>query len=261
MTFDVSIGPFILMYHSIGDIPEDPYSVTVDAFREQICWLADNGYEVISLQSLLKAIKAGDYKTLRKKVVITFDDGYQDFVTNALPILANHGATATMFLVTEMLGEKASWDKSVVCLQLMSEDDARYIKSRGITLGSHTATHANLALLDNDELHRQLRDSQAALARLGETFFAISYPWGRWSNQVVNAVKASGYECALAVGEHTRLNAANSFFLPRVTMARDMGFKRFQSLLTRGRMEMNMRWGYRLMRTSMARRTAVIGDN
>ena len=252
MTFDVSIGPFILMYHSIGDFPEDPYSVTVDAFREQISWLADNGYEVISLPFLLKAIKADDYKTLRKKVVITFDDGYKDFVTSALPILTEYGATASVFLVTEMFEGNASWNKSGEHEQLMSEDDARYIKSRGITLGSHTATHANLALLDNEELTRQLRDSQAVLARLGEVFFAISYPWGQWTSQVVDAVKASGYECALAVGEHTRFNAANSFFLPRVTMARDMGIKRFQSLLTRGRMEMNIRWGYRLMRTSLA---------
>lgn len=252
MITDFMVGPFILMYHSIGDIPEDPYSVTVDAFREQISWLTDNGYEVISLSVLLTCIKAGDYKNLRKKVVITFDDGYKDFVTNALPILAEHGATATVYLVTEMFEGNASWNKSGEHEQLMSEDAARYIKSQGITLGSHTATHANLALLGYDELNRQLRDSQAVLARMGEMFFSLSYPWGKWSNQVVNAVKASGYECALAVGERTRLNTDNSFFLPRVTMTRDMSLKHFQSLLKRGRMEMNIRWGYRLMRKSMA---------
>lgn len=255
------VGPFILMYHSIADIPEDPYSVTVDAFQKQISWLADNGYEVISLSFLLESINAGNYKTLRKKVVITFDDGYKDFITNALPILADHGASATVFLVTEMFEGSASWNESGEPEQLMSEDDARYIKSRGITLGSHTATHANLALLDNDELHRELRDSKATLDRLGEVFFAISYPWGQWSNQVVDAVKASGYECALAVGDHTRLNADNSFFLPRVTMTRDMTLKRFQDFMSRTRMEMNIRWGYRLMRKSMACRTALIGDN
>ena len=101
---DFMVGPFALMYHSISDIMDDPFAVSVDAFEEQISWLYEYGFEVVSLANLLRSIQEGNYRALRKKVVITFDDGYKDFVTTALPILLGHGATATVFIVTEMLG-------------------------------------------------------------------------------------------------------------------------------------------------------------
>ncbi|MGO9136847.1 MAG: polysaccharide deacetylase family protein [Syntrophales bacterium] len=250
MLTDFMVGPFILMYHSIADNPDDPYSVSVDAFREQISWLSEHGFEVVPLSFLLLSIQTQNYRILRKKVVITFDDGYQDFVTNALPILLDCEAPATVFLVTDMLGGRASWSESGTHVRLMSEDEVRYIKAQGISLGSHTATHANLTLLDHNDLQRQLRDSHDRLTRLGESFYAFSYPWGQWSSRIVEAVKASGYECAVAVGEQMRLTDAITYLLPRITMRRDMDQKHFQLLLTRTRVEMEIRRGYRKLRES-----------
>lgn len=245
---DFSTGPRILMYHSIDDHPDDPYSVTVDAFRQQIAWLSDNGFEVVSLQFLLRAIQTGDHRAVRKKVVITFDDGCRDFVDNALPVLQAQGATATMFLVTEMFGGRSSWNKCAPDVPLMIEDEVRFIRAQGISLGSHTATHAKLTELGVEELRRQVVDSRDTLARLGESFFALSYPWGQWSDQVVTAVKAAGFECALAVGEMTRLTAADAYRLPRITMTRDMGLKRFHTVMTRPRIEIELRRRYRMLR-------------
>jgi peptidoglycan/xylan/chitin deacetylase (PgdA/CDA1 family) len=240
---DFKVGPFILMYHAIDDYPDDPYSVSVDAFRQQVSWLSENGFEVVSLSFLYRSIQLKNYRDLRKKVVITFDDGYKDFVVNVLPILLNYGATATVFLVTEMLGRRASWNESGQHVPLMTEDEVRSIKAQGISLGSHTATHANLAHLGREELQRQLRDSYDTLTRLGESFPTLSYPWGQYTRQIEGAVKASGYECALAVGEQTRLTAANRYRLPRITIRNDMDIKRFQSLLTRTRSEIELRRG------------------
>ncbi|MFZ0929705.1 MAG: polysaccharide deacetylase family protein [Syntrophobacteraceae bacterium] len=194
------------MYHSIANNSDDPCSVTVDAFREQISWLSKHGFEVVPLSFLLRSIQTRSCGSLCKKVVITFDDGYKDFIDNALPILHVHRAPATVFLVTDLLGDSASWTKTETHRQLMSEDEIRCIKAQGISLGSHTATHANLPLLNHEDLQRQLRDSRDRLSFLGESFYAFSYPWGQWSDQVVDAVKASGYECAVAAGEQTRFN-------------------------------------------------------
>lgn len=234
------------MYHSIADNSDDPYSVSVGAFREQISWLSGSGFDVVPLSFLLRSIQAREYGILKKKVVMTFDDGYQDFVDNALPILLNRGVPATVFLVTDMLGGRASWKESGTDERLMSEDEVRSIKSRGISLGSHTATHVKLTHLGHEELKRQICDSRDRLVSLGESFYAFSYPWGQWSNQVADAVKASGYECALAVGERTRLAAANAYCLPRIPMRRDMDLKHFQSLLSRTSIEMELRRGYQL---------------
>jgi len=251
MFVNLSVGPFILMYHSIGDNTADPYSVSANSFREQLTWLVDNGYEFVSLSWLHQSLMAGRDKHLRKKVVITFDDGYQDFITNALPILSDHGAPATVFLVTALLGKMAIWDKSVENGKLMTVEEVQAIKAHGISLGSHTATHANLARLTNEELVIQLDHSHDFLAHMGETFFSLSYPWGQWSSRVVNAVRGAGYECALAVGQHTRLTAGNSYVLPRVTMRRDTGQKHFQAQMTKTGLEMELRRGYRAVRNGV----------
>jgi peptidoglycan/xylan/chitin deacetylase (PgdA/CDA1 family) len=251
MITDFMVGPFILMYHSIDDNSDDPFTVSVEAFREQISWLSEGGFEVVSLSFLLRSIQSGNNRALRKKVVITFDDGHKDFVTNALPILRDCGATATIFLVTDMLGGNSPWNEFGSHVPLMSVDEVRYIKAHGISLGSHTATHAKLTLLDKDELQRQLKDSHDRLTYLGESFYSLAYPWGQWSSQVADAVKASGYECALAVGEQTRLTAANTYALPRITMVRDMEIKSFQSLLTRTCIEIELRRRFWAVRETM----------
>lgn len=183
MIADFTVGPFILMYHSIADHPGDPYSVPATAFREQVGWLSENGFQVVQLSFLLRAVLARNYRILRRKVVITFDDGYQDFVTEALPVLLAGGVPATVFLVTDLLGGRASWNESAPRAPLMSESEARFIKAQGISLGSHSATHANLTLLGPEELGRQLRDSRDRLTSLGESFCAFSYPWGQWSRR------------------------------------------------------------------------------
>lgn len=242
------VGPFILMYHSIADDSGDPYSVSVDAFREQISWLSKNRFDVVPLSFLLQSMQKHNYRILRKKVVITFDDGYQDFITNALPILLDHKVLATVFLVTDMLGKRASWSEAGANVPLMSEDEVRYIKTKGISLGSHTATHENLTLLNHDVLQRQLRDSHDSLTRLGESFCAFSYPWGKWSSPIADAVKTAGYECALAVGEEMWLTAENRYCLPRITMTRKIELNRFQTLLSRSRVEMELLRGYQKLR-------------
>ncbi|HPN24266.1 MAG TPA: polysaccharide deacetylase family protein [Syntrophales bacterium] len=207
--------------------------MSVAAFREQISWLSGHGFDFVSLSFLLQSIQTRDYRILTKKVVMTFDDGYQDFVANALPILLDHRATATVFLVTDMLGKRVSWREYGTDVQLMSEDEVRYIKAKGISLGSHTSTHANLTILDNEDLHRQLSDSRYRLTLLGESFYAFSYPWGQWSSQVVNAVKASGYKCAVIVGGDMRPDKTDIYCLPRITMTGNMDLKAFRSLFAR----------------------------
>lgn len=239
------VGPSILMYHSIADNSDDPFSVPIDEFRTQLSWLSEHGFEVVHLSFLLQLIEQHMYSMLSKKIVMTFDDGYQDFFTNALPILIDCGVPATVFLVTDMFGGRALWNGSETDVRLMSEDEVRSIKAQGISLGSHTATHANLTLLDHDDLQRQLRDSHDTLTRLGESFYAFSYPWAQWSSQVIGAVKDLGYECAVVAGGQIRLTDLNTYLLPRITMRRNMDLNLFQSLLTRTQVGMEIRRRYR----------------
>ena len=225
--------PFILMYHSVADGSEDPWTVPIEAFHEQVSWLLGNGFASVPLAFLVTMIKNGEYEGLSGKVVFTFDDGFTDFATNALPILQRYQATATVFVVTHMVGKKADWSRYSKHVPLMSEDELRYAKTQNISLGSHTATHADLTVLDHKELARQLKDSRDRLTDLGESYYSFSYPWGKWSTEVLEAVKASGYQCAVTIAGSMRPSRVNVHLLPRITMRGDMDLRSFQAMFSR----------------------------
>ena len=176
------------MYHSVADGTSDPYAVTREAFEEQLSWLAAANFHFLSLASFTQSIKIRTYKALRDAVVITFDDGYADVAADALPILRRYTAPATVFLVTGMLGGRASWNPAGKNLRLLTMQEVHYIKEHDVSLGSHTATHVDLTTLAPEELRRQLLSSRELLDECGESFHALSYPWGRSSEDVVKAV-------------------------------------------------------------------------
>src|SRR5882724_221027 len=98
----------ILMYHSISDNlfgMSHPYfhiNTSPEIFAKQMRWLRSAGYRTISLDEALNGLQAR--ADLAKSVVLTFDDGYRDFYTEALPILKQHGFTATLFLLSDRIG-------------------------------------------------------------------------------------------------------------------------------------------------------------
>jgi len=223
------MGSVILMYHSVTEgEPVDPYGVSRKAFSDQISWLLEKDYQFVSLATLVQSRRNGISTRKRKQVVLTFDDGYRDFYINALPILMYYRVTATVFLVTNMLGHTASWNNQSQDIPLMTEAEVRQVKANGISLGSHTLNHMDLTALENDELRRQLMISQIALANLGEAYFSFSYPWGIHTDREVVAVKAAGYECAVTVGETTNMWRADPYRLGRLVIRRDLDLETFR---------------------------------
>jgi peptidoglycan/xylan/chitin deacetylase (PgdA/CDA1 family) len=233
MMFRRGAGPYILMYHSIAEPSEDPYTVPAKRFQDQLSWLLGHDFQPVALADIVNLLKIGDYQRLARKVAFTFDDGSRDFLTDALPILLRHKATATVFIVTGMLGHKAAWRRDRKQVQLMTEDEVRHIRAQGMALGSHTVTHANLRAVNREELYAQITESRATLKDLGESFYSFSYPWGQCTSQVAGAVRDSGYECAVTVGGEMHPRATDIYCLPRITMSADMDLCSFQELFDR----------------------------
>lgn len=220
--------PIILMYHSVTDAqPADPYGVSKKLFCDQISWLIDQEYQFVSLATLIQSRKKDLFPKRRKQVVLTFDDGCHDFLDNAFPILLGQGIPATVFLVANMLGQKAAWSKNSQEISLMTEVEVRQIKDEGVSLGSHTLTHADLTFLEKDELRLQLEMSRIRLVDFGETFFSFSYPWGKHTDREVTAVRAAGYACAVTADETAIFSGANPYRLGRLAMHRDLGLDIF----------------------------------
>jgi peptidoglycan/xylan/chitin deacetylase (PgdA/CDA1 family) len=167
----------ILMYHSVSHEMRagHPYfetNTTPQVFEEQMAWLHSNGYTAMALESAVERLKTGQLHP--KHVVITFDDGLRDFYTAAFPILERHGFTATMFVVTDWVARGVSPSGK----EILTWDLTRELRDRGISIGSHSATHSILREMNKLQLERELADSKAAIEeQLGAAVTSFAYPY------------------------------------------------------------------------------------
>ena len=94
----------VLMYHSISS-DNNRISVSVTNFKKQMKLMSLLGYKGYSLNKI-------NSKTAKKKIIITFDDGYENIFTEAMPILKKFNFSATCFIVNKKIGYFNDWDKN-----------------------------------------------------------------------------------------------------------------------------------------------------
>ncbi|MTK64178.1 MAG: polysaccharide deacetylase family protein, partial [Methanobacterium sp.] len=190
----------ILMYHSIADdgpVEYAPYRTSTAAFRDQMRYLRRQGYHSVSLEEWVSAIEA-NRPIPGRPVIITFDDGYKDFLENALPILERSDFHPSVFVVTESVGGIDDWEPRSQPLALMSWADLREVMARGMNIGSHTVRHPDLLTVSEDEFRLECdRSAKRLWDELGRQPTVIAYPWGR-SHPVARELLAEyGYRIAL----------------------------------------------------------------
>lgn len=185
------------MYHSISDTARDRDAVTPAMFAAQMEYLANSNFEVVALADACRLLNTGG--DLRRKIVLTFDDGYRDFL-NALPVLDAHRFPATLFVVTGCIGQTARWHSTDKSRPLLTRDQLQAVRAAGIALGSHSVVHPDLTALDESALAAELEMARATMRDFGETFFPFAYPGGRFTSRERAAVKRAGYDCAVIVG-------------------------------------------------------------
>lgn len=226
--------PIVLMYHSV-DAGDDPYRITVspDRFEKQMEWLKSNGLRGTSMRELLDAADRGCAGRL---VGITFDDGYADVATNAFPVLARHGFTATVFLVAGKLGGSNEWDELGPTKRLMGTDQVRTAARMGIEIGSHTLSHVRLPDADADIVRREVVQSRERLEALVATpVLGFCYPYGDVPD-ALEIVRDAGYDYAVA----TRTSARrHRYALPRIYVGERDGAIRLRAKVLRHRLA----WG------------------
>lgn len=172
-------GIAVLMYHSISNDSEPGVAsyyqlVTSPArFRQHLQWLRDGGYTVVRLDEAARLI--GQSPIPKRTVVITFDDGFRDFLLHAWPVLHEFGFPATMFLATSYIGDRRQSFKGRECL---TWQEVRELSAGGVSFGSHTVRHPVLRHLSWAEVRQELAESRVQIENaLGTPVGAFAYPY------------------------------------------------------------------------------------
>jgi peptidoglycan/xylan/chitin deacetylase (PgdA/CDA1 family) len=172
-------------------------------FAAQMRWLKLAGYVPISFDRLLDA-RAGRAALPARAVIITFDDGFQDCVDYAVPILDQHGFTAMFYLVAGLAGARSEWLSARGLLyQLLDWPTARRLQAAGFTCASHTLTHPHLAALSPAACRAELSESRARLEhQLGRAIRDLAYPFGSFDARVRAIAAETGYRtaCTTTIG-------------------------------------------------------------
>lgn len=237
------MATLVLTYHSISHGPA-PLCIPPERLAADLDFLQGAGFEPARLEELAAAL-AARARLPRRRFVLTFDDGYRDFLDAALPILESRRLPATLFAT-------AGGDRRLPGgeLLLMSLDEIAEAAHRGVAVGGHSLHHPDLVRLDDPALEEELRACREILeARSGRPVTSFAYPFGRFDGRVREAVARH-----FSVACTTRLALAragdDALALPRVD-AFYLASRTLQRLLIAGAAELYLtprRWLRRLRR-------------
>ena len=207
----------ILMYHSISNLnTESGLFVSSKSFASQINYLIEKKYSFIDFEDLDK----GDIP--KNPIILTFDDGYQDFYTNAYPILKSNNVKATVFIITDYIGKQG----------YLNSKEIEYMNDL-ISFQSHTISHTDLRLLNEKQLETELKGSKETLEKvIKNKVIAISYPSGAFNSQVINiANEYYKYGVTTIAGTYDIENS--KLKIPRIRVVRKDNTDSFAGMIIR----------------------------
>jgi peptidoglycan/xylan/chitin deacetylase (PgdA/CDA1 family) len=212
---DASHNPVILAYHSIS-YGDSPLKISPQLFAEQMDWLRANA-RVVSLGEIVSALAS--HKPLPERtVVLTFDDGFQDFYTSAAPVLQRWGLPATIFLATGYCGRTNGWPGQpdwVDQQPLLNWQQVVELARLGFSFGAHSVNHPALPGLSVAEAQQEITQCKAQIEeRVGQPVEFFCYPYGRWNPLVRNIVNQH-YKGACATIARAVDASSDRFALPR----------------------------------------------
>jgi GT2 family glycosyltransferase/peptidoglycan/xylan/chitin deacetylase (PgdA/CDA1 family) len=231
-------APTILMYHAIAQPGERPsrFVISGRSLRRQLGWLRLRRRPVLSLE---------EYVLLRERnelpppnaVILTFDDGYADNAELALPLLQEHGVTATVYVITSAIGKGNHWDiGDLAGRRVLSWQQIRELVDGGLDIGAHTVTHPRLNEVESDEAEREMSASREKLEQsLGAPVHHFAYPYGRTSSEIQELAERSGFRSAVGIRPGTNGPAVSLWDLRRYEVRGTASLLRFAVDLWLGR--------------------------
>jgi len=197
----------VLAYHSVASSERDWFARQMDVLRTHTTPVAANIADLPNRHTRYSAV--------------TFDDGLENIVINALPVLAERMIPATLFLVTGALGTNPSWEyfggDDPSQQRVMTEQQLQTLSTELVTIGSHTMTHPMLPSLNRDSMKRELSGSRGKLEALsGREVKLFSFPYGAFDKSVVQACRDARYERVFTALPVFAFQQPNEFVTGRV---------------------------------------------
>lgn len=208
------------MYHSIEAMPKSTIMrslhVPPKRFFIQMWILSLLGFKGLSMKELIPYLEG---KKTGKVVGITFDDGYQNNLINAAPILKKFNFSATCYLVSQRIGTSNSWDleNGITQRPLMTHLEIQEWLNLGLDIGAHSQTHAALDEISELESKKEIFNCKDDL----EKMFKVSirdfcFPFGRFNEKLTDFIKEAGFETATTMSRGRAKIKSNKLTLPRV---------------------------------------------
>jgi peptidoglycan/xylan/chitin deacetylase (PgdA/CDA1 family) len=185
-----------LAYHGVGEVSDrrDPRGLIVAPrhLEGHVRLLRRLGYRFLTAE---EALERGNPS---RAAVLTFDDGFRDALTIAVPLLRRLGVRASFYVCPGLWGAQHP-DVPGEAGRLLDEAEARAVCEGGMELGAHSLTHPDLRGLDDGSMKRELVDSKEAVETItGRPCHTMAYPYGLWNKRVAGAARDAGYELAWA---------------------------------------------------------------
>ena len=196
----------VLMYHRIGEARNDwerRYCVSPERFASHVQSLQRRGMRPCPVANFVAWLE-GAASLPEGSFVLTFDDGFLGVYEHAFPLLSQMGWPATVFLVSGLIGKKDAWtnreNPSGETYPLLGREEIEAMARGGISFQSHSRSHPDLTQLSGPALMEELAGARRDLEDLlGRPVPYLAYPYGRYDENVLDAVKACGYAAAFSV--------------------------------------------------------------
>ncbi|MDD2809834.1 polysaccharide deacetylase family protein [Rhodoferax sp.] len=215
----------ILVYHQIAAAPPKgaPFRslyVSPSAFARQMRWLKRLGYQGLSMSALLPYVRG---EQVGKVVGITFDDGYENNLIHALPVLQSLGFSSTCYCVSQRLGQTNAWDAAlgIAPARLMDAAQLRQWVAGGQEVGVHTRHHVNLTQATPALAKEEIELSKTELSmHVNQGLEHFCYPYGCYHSAHIDMVRQAGFASATTTQRGRVHSGADLMQLPRVPVLR-----------------------------------------
>ncbi len=209
----------ILMYHHVSPTVEPglyarALTVTPSEFDEQLRWLRGHGCQLVTVDQVWSDTLHAELAPC--EAALTFDDGYADVATYAIPLLARFGALGTLYIATGFVGSPDH----------MTVAELRAARRAGNEIGAHTVNHVDLTTLSYSSAYHEIDASAESLRQwLGAPVSTFAYPSGKFDQKIADAVRELHFADAVTTNPGRLAASENPYQLPRYRIMRGQGLQ------------------------------------